>query len=148
MKGQVAIPETSEELEECLNDDGRLTDILTDGQFADFTQAYIKAAMGNTKAELAAQMREQMQLGTQQVLQDWEAQGMRPKPGAGATLNGRDARRDRAIANSQMRDASQQVDQAEAVQPGRHGRLRRRRGVQHQPRRVHPRRLRRRAQGA
>ena len=45
MKGQVAIPETSDELEELLNDNGRLTDILKEGQFSDFTQAYIKAAL-------------------------------------------------------------------------------------------------------
>ena len=123
MKGQVAIPETSDELEECLNDNGRLTDILKEGQFADFTQAYIKAAMGNTKAELAAQMREQMQLGTQQVLQDWEAQGMRPKPGAGAALSNRDARKAQAIANSRTDRPLAAGRQAEAVQPGRDGRL-------------------------
>jgi HK97 family phage major capsid protein len=121
MKGQVAIPETSEELEEALHDDGRMTEILAAGQFGDFTRAYVAKAMGDTKAELAAQMREQLQLGTQQVLQDWEQQGMRPKPGAGAMLNGRDARRDRAISNSQMRDASQQVAKQKLFNPSAMG---------------------------
>ena len=121
MKGQVAIPETSEQLEELLNDDSRLTDILAGGQFADFTQAYVRAAMGNSKAELGAQMREQMQLGTQQVLQDWEAQGMRPKPGAGAALNNRDARKARAVAKSQRSDASQQVDVQKLFNPAAMG---------------------------
>ena len=36
MKGQVAIPETSEGLEELLNDDGRITEILAAGQFGEF----------------------------------------------------------------------------------------------------------------
>jgi HK97 family phage major capsid protein len=113
MKGQVAIPETSEELEELLNDDGRLTGILKEGRFSDFTQAYIKAAMGNSKAELGAQMREQMQLGTQQVMQDWEAKGIRPKdgwrPGAGPALSVLDSRREAAIADSDLVNARRQA---------------------------------------
>jgi HK97 family phage major capsid protein len=121
MKGQVAIPETSEELEECLNDDGRLTDILAAGQFGEFTQKYISKSMGNSKAELAVQMREQLQLGTQQVLQDWEAQGMRPKPGAGQALNGRDARKGRSISNSRLGDASYQVDKQKLFNPAAMG---------------------------
>jgi HK97 family phage major capsid protein len=117
MKGQVAIPQTSDELEELLNDDNRLTGILKAGKFADFTQAYIKAAMGNTKAELAAQLREQSQLGLQQVMQDWEDQGIRPRngfrPGTTPGLTGRESRRAAAIARSSLRDAAGQADRHE-----------------------------------
>ena len=114
MKGQVAIPETSEELEELLNDDGRLTDVLKAGEFANFTQAYVKAAMGNTKAELAAQMREQMQFGMQQLMQDWQAQGIHPtgswQPGfGGQPVTGLEARKLRAIEESDIADARKQV---------------------------------------
>jgi HK97 family phage major capsid protein len=121
MKGQVAIPETSEGFEECLNDDGRMNEILAAGQFGEFTQAYIKASMGNSKAELAVQMREQLQLGTQQVLQDWEAQGMRPKPGAGQALNNRDARKGRSVANSRLSDPQQQVAKQKLFNPAAMG---------------------------
>jgi HK97 family phage major capsid protein len=121
MKGQVAIPETSEELEELLNDDARFTDLVATGQFADFTKQYIAKSLGNTKAELGAQMREQLQLGTQQVLQDWEVQGMRPKPGAGQALNARDTRRVHSIANSRMADAQYQVEKQKLFNPAAMG---------------------------
>lgn len=114
MKGQVAIPQTSDELEELLHDDDRLTGILKNGQFAQFTQEYIRAALGNSKAELGAQMREQMQLGTQQLMQDWEAQGLRPsgswRPGLGGQqVAGLEARKFRAIDESDLADAKRQV---------------------------------------
>jgi HK97 family phage major capsid protein len=114
MSGQVAIPESSEELEELLNDNGRLTDILKEGQFASFTQAYIKASMGNSKAELGAQMREQMQLGMQQFLQGLEGQGYGPKAGwrpsfGGAAATPLEARKERAINESDLANARRQV---------------------------------------
>ncbi len=78
MKGQVAIPETAEGLEELLNDDGRLGEVLAAGQFGELTKAYAEKAMGNTKAELGVQMREQLQVGMQSFLQVQAAQGFVP----------------------------------------------------------------------
>jgi HK97 family phage major capsid protein len=113
MTAQVAIPQDSAELEELLNDDTRLTGILKEGRLADFTKAYVQSAMGNSKAELAALMREQMQLGTQQVMQDWETKGIRPKdgwkPGAGRTLSVLDSRKERAIEESELVNAQRQL---------------------------------------
>ena len=106
MKGQVEIPQTSEELEELLHDDARLTDILKNGQFGELTQAYIAKAMANERAELGAQMREQMELGKQKILQDWAEQGITPANGfrpGGAPVSKRDARRAKAIAKAGRR---------------------------------------------
>jgi HK97 family phage major capsid protein len=110
MIGQVEIPQTSEEMEELLHDDGRLTDILKNGQFGELTKAYIAKSMENQRAELATQMREQLQTGQQAMLQEWAAQGMTPQNGfrpGGAPASSRDARRSRAIARAgrRMRDA-------------------------------------------
>lgn len=110
----VAIPETSEQLEELLNDDGRLSGILANGQFAQFTQAYIKAALGSSKAELGTQMREQMQLGMQQLQQGWAAEGYGPKAGwrpsfGGAAATPLEARKERAIAESDLANARKQA---------------------------------------
>ncbi len=107
MKGQVAIPETAEELEELLNDDGRLGEVLAAGQFGELTKAYAEKSLGNTKAELGVQMREQLQVGMQSFLQDQAAAGFVPK--GGPSLSGREARRAQAIAASARADASQQV---------------------------------------
>jgi HK97 family phage major capsid protein len=106
MKGQLEIPQTSEEFEEFLNDDARLTDVLKDGQFGDFTKAYVAKAMEDQRQELAAQMREQLATGKQQILQDWEAQGITPQNGfrpGGSGLSKRDARSARAIARARRR---------------------------------------------
>jgi HK97 family phage major capsid protein len=111
----VAIPQDSDELEELLHDNDRLTAILAAGEFGNFTQAYMRAALGNSKAELGAQMREQVQLGTQQLMQGWEAQGMRPtgswRPsfGGGQGLTGLDGRRLRAIEESDLANAQRMV---------------------------------------
>jgi HK97 family phage major capsid protein len=115
MKGQVEIPSTSEELEELLNDGGRMNDILVNGQFSDFTQAYMAKAMENSRAELAAQMREQLELGKQKILQDWEAQGLTPANGfrpGGVSVSKKDARRSQILARAQRRmpDAEYQAE--------------------------------------
>jgi HK97 family phage major capsid protein len=115
MKGQLEIPQTSEEFEELLHDDGRLTDVLKNGQFADFTQAYIAKAMEDQRQDLAAQMREQTELGKQQVLQAWAEQGMGPRDGfrpGGASVSKKDARRSQIIARAgrRMRDAEFQAE--------------------------------------
>lgn len=108
MKGQTAIPETSEELEELLNDNDRLVEVFQNGQFAELTRAYAAKALGSDKAELGAQMKEQLQLGLQDFYQSQEAQGFRP--GAGAPVSNRDARRARALARSRCPDAAYQAD--------------------------------------
>jgi HK97 family phage major capsid protein len=116
----IAIPETSEELEEFFHDDKRLTDVLKNGQFGDFTRAYIAAAMSNQRAELAAQMRDQLQTGQQQILQDWAAQGMTPASGfrpGGPAVSARDARRNRAVAKSRRADAEFQAEKQCAFNP-------------------------------
>jgi HK97 family phage major capsid protein len=112
MKGQTAIPETAEQMEELLNDDGRLAGLLTEpGKFGEFTQAYMVKAMESKKAELGQQMREEMQLGMQQFLQAQADGGYSPrgfKPGT-TQLTARDVRRDRAITRSRVADAKHQV---------------------------------------
>jgi HK97 family phage major capsid protein len=116
----IAIPETSDELEEFFHDDKRLTDVLKAGQFGDFTKAYIAAAMSNQRAELAAQMREQLQAGQQKILQDWAAQGMTPANGfrpGGPPVTARDARRSRAVAKSRRADAEFQAEKQCAFNP-------------------------------
>lgn len=115
MKGQVEIPQTSEELEELLHDDSRVTDLLTNGQWGDFTAQYIAKSMENQRAELGAQMREQMQLGQQQILQTWAEQGMTPQNGfrpGGSGVSNRDARRSKAVAKAgrRIRDADYLAD--------------------------------------
>jgi HK97 family phage major capsid protein len=113
MKGQVAIPESSEELEELLNDDGRLQDVLAAGQFSDFTKAYM-AQWTRKNDDMVAQFRDQMQIGMQQFLQEQEQQGARPAAGfrGGPALTGREARRARAVARSKLgaREAERQVE--------------------------------------
>ena len=81
MKGQVEIPQTSEEMEELLNDDGRMADVLKNGEFGDLTARLHRQGDGDQRQKLAAQMREQLQLGKQQVLQAWAEQGMAPQNG-------------------------------------------------------------------
>jgi HK97 family phage major capsid protein len=127
MKGQIEIPQTSEELEELLHDDGRLTDVLKNGQWGEFTQQYMAKAMENQRAELAVQMREQQQLGMQSFLQDQAAQGAIPsagfRPGAGAGLTGRDARMAKSIARAshRMPDAAWQAEKQHAFNPAADG---------------------------
>jgi HK97 family phage major capsid protein len=106
MKGQVEIPQTSEELEELLHDDGRMNDILRNGQFGELTAGYIAKAMADQRQELAAQMREQMETGKQSILQTWAEQGMTPANGfrpGGAAVSKRDARAQRLIAKAKRR---------------------------------------------
>jgi HK97 family phage major capsid protein len=106
MKGQLEIPQTSEELEELLHDDGRMNDILKNGQFGELTVGYIAKAMADQRQELAAQMREQLETGKPQIPQDWAEQGMTPASGfrpGGAAVSKRDARAQRLIAKAKRR---------------------------------------------
>jgi len=106
MKGQLEIPQTSEELEELLHDDGRMNDILKNGQFGELTAGYIAKAMADQRQELASQMREQLETGKQKILQDWAEQGMTPASGfrpGGTAVSKRDARAQRLIAKAKRR---------------------------------------------
>jgi HK97 family phage major capsid protein len=108
-----AIPDTSEGLEELLNDDKRLTGILKDGQFGEFTAAYIAKAMENERAQLAPQMREQLQLGIQSFLQDQAKDGYTPASGfrpGGPAIGNRAMRRARAVGRSRRPDAELQAE--------------------------------------
>jgi len=121
MKGQTAIPDTSEQLEEMLHDDGRMNDILANGQWAEFTQKYMTAAMENKRAELGAQMREGLQLGMQGFLQDQEAKGAVPaafRPG-GTPVSNQAARQMRIINRARRRlpDAEWQAEKQLAFSP-------------------------------
>lgn len=121
MKGQVEIPETSEELEELLNDDQRLEDILKNGQWAEFTTAYMARAMENKRAELGAQMREQLQLGMQDFLRAQAEGGYAPafRPGGTQAGNRRDRRMQAAIARARRKlpDAEWQAEKQCAFSP-------------------------------
>jgi HK97 family phage major capsid protein len=119
MKGQVAIPETAEELEELLNDDGRMGEIFAAGQLPEFNRQYMDKALAKKSADLVPQMREQMQLGMQSFLQDQAAQGFRPK--GGPALTGREARRAQAIARSNRPDAAAQVEKNQLFNPAAMG---------------------------
>jgi HK97 family phage major capsid protein len=114
MKGQVAIPETAEELEELLNDDRRIGEIMAAGQLAEFNKAYMDKALALKAAALAPQMREQQQADWADFLRGQAEQGYRPKdgyrPGMGAGVKGREARCNRAIARSRLGQPVAQVE--------------------------------------
>lgn len=117
MTAQVAIPQTSEELEECLNDARRMTDILKAGQFGAFTKEYIAKAMENERAELAAQMREGLQTGWQSWMQDHPDTVKGFRPGT-PPMDNRAARRARAVARSRRPDAEHQAERQCLFNPG------------------------------
>lgn len=74
----ITIPETSEELEELLNDGPKLTGILKDGQFGELVSAYTKKQMEARSGELAAQVREGAQLGMAEFLKTNREEGFIP----------------------------------------------------------------------
>lgn len=120
MKGQVAIPGTQEEFEELLNDDGRMAEVWDNGQFAELTSGYIANAMADQRANLAAEMKEQLALGKQQVLQAWADQGTTPANGfrpGGAPVSKKDARRSKAVARSRLANAELQAELQGAFNP-------------------------------
>lgn len=104
-----AVPETSEQLEEALNDDEQLTNIFAEGNFGEFTRRYMKA-WTSRNAEDVRQFKEQMQADWQDYVRDQaERNGARVPEGfrpGGAPAQGRGARRARAIAQSRIRDAA------------------------------------------
>lgn len=109
----VAIPETSEELEECLHDDNRMGEIFAAGQLSEFNRQYMVKALAKARSDLMPQMREQMQLGKQQFLQAQAEDGYAPaafKPGY--QPNRQDRRMAKAIARARRRlpDAEWQAE--------------------------------------
>lgn len=73
-----AIPTSSEELEDLLNDTSRMTDILKEGKLGEVTAAYTKAQMSARNEELTKQVREAAQLGMQQFLKANKEEGYAP----------------------------------------------------------------------
>lgn len=113
----VTIPETSEEMEECLHDKERIAAIFREGKLAEFNAAYMKKALENKRMELAAQWGEQAQLGLQSFLQEQANGGYFPsqfRPGAAPPANRRERRMQAAIARAatrgRLRDAAYQVE--------------------------------------
>lgn len=74
----ITIPETAEQLEELLNDTGRMTDIIKEGQLGDVVGAYTKKAMAARNGELASQIREGAQAGMAEFLRDSKDEGYAP----------------------------------------------------------------------
>lgn len=70
MSTATAIPTSSEELEDLLNDESRMSAILSEGRLGEVTAAYAKAAMGARNAELAKEVREAAAVGMQEFLRD------------------------------------------------------------------------------
>jgi HK97 family phage major capsid protein len=120
----IAIPETSEELEELLNDDGRMADIFAEGRLAEFNRAYMKKSLTKARADLVPQMREQMATGWQEFLRDQSEKGFRPQGGVGwhdgalhGLGSGLTARGARAVARSRRVDAAFQADKQQLFNP-------------------------------
>lgn len=122
----VTLPTSQEEFEEALNDKDRMKAVWSDGPegWQNFVRGYAKASLETAvgdPTELSLQMREQMQLGMQEFLQDQAAQGFRPRdgfrPGAGPGLTGREARKARAIMRSRRPDAAYQADKNKLFNP-------------------------------
>lgn len=110
-----AIPETSEQLEEALNNDEQLTNIFAEGNFGEFTRRYMQA-WTSKNAESVREFKERMQVDLQDFMKrQADVNGARPpegwRPGMGmAPVKGRGARRARAIARSRLRDAADLFD--------------------------------------
>lgn len=64
---KIVIPSAPAELEEMLNDKGRIEALMKDGQFPDFITAYARTVM-NKDADLSAQVREQTQLALAEMI--------------------------------------------------------------------------------
>src|ERR1700744_2188651 len=114
------LPTSQVEFEEALHDKDRMKAVWEDGPdgWADFCKGYAKASLETATGgptELAKQMSEAVQLGTQEFLRDQAAAGSRPSagwtPGAGVDLSSREGRKARAVARSRMKNAAQVVDE-------------------------------------
>lgn len=74
----IAIPETSEELEELLNDSTQLAAVSQEGQLGDFVAAYVRKRMEAKGGELATQIRAAAQTGIGEWLKDTRDEGFVP----------------------------------------------------------------------
>jgi HK97 family phage major capsid protein len=75
---KIAIPTSSEELQELLGDDAKMKDIWREGQFAELTKAYVTASAKKNGDEISQQMREQLQTGLTQMMRE-NGQNLVPK---------------------------------------------------------------------
>jgi HK97 family phage major capsid protein len=70
MSPTLTAPETSEQLEELLNDPKRVGDLIAAGKFAETIKAYAKHQLQARNGELAKQAKEAVQSGFQEFLRD------------------------------------------------------------------------------
>ena len=122
MTGQTAIPANSDELEELLNDDTRMTNIFAEGNFGEFTRAY-QSAWTAKNTEDVRQFKEQLQVDLQDFMRDQAnrngaraPEGFRPSMGL-VPAQGRGARRAQAVARSKVRDAAELFDKQGLFSP-------------------------------
>ena len=120
MKGQVAIPESSEELEELLHDDGRMSEVAGSPELlAEFTQKYqgawkaknalaIREMAEKQQADLQAFMKDQLDRHGARAPEGW-------RPAAAAGFGGQ--RRQQALAKSQLRNAAEQFERHNLFNP-------------------------------
>ena len=112
---QTAIPASSEELEELLNDDKRMENIFAEGNFGEFTRAY-QAAWASKNTEDVRAFKERLQLDYQNFMRDQAAKdGARGpeglEPGRVVDIaHGRGPRRARAIKRSRIANAADLFD--------------------------------------
>ena len=120
MKGQVAIPESSEELEELLHDDGRMGEVAGSPELlAEFTQKY-QGAWKAKNALAIREMAERQQVDMQKFMQEQsEKHGARApegwQPSGQAALGG--PRRQRALSRSRLRNAAAQFERHHLFNP-------------------------------
>jgi HK97 family phage major capsid protein len=114
----VTLPTSQAEFEEALHDKDRMKAVWSEGEqgWQDFVKGYAKASLetaAGDPTEIAKQMREAVQLGHQEFLQNQAAQGIVPRAGfrpGGSVMGGWDDRKARAVARSRRPDAGYQVD--------------------------------------
>ncbi|HEY5396201.1 MAG TPA: phage major capsid protein [Trebonia sp.] len=118
MKGQVAIPESSEELEELLHDDGRMGEIHDSGQLAEFTQKY-QGAWKAKNALTIREMAERQQVDMQAFMKDQaDKHGARaPEGWHPGTQAAAGSRRSRALSRSRLRNAAAQFERHHLFDP-------------------------------
>jgi HK97 family phage major capsid protein len=120
VKGQVAIPESSEELEELLHDDGRMGEVAGSPELlAEFTQKY-QGAWKAKNALAIREMAEKQQVDYQDFMREQaDKHGARApegyQPGAPAAFGG--SKRSRALAKSRLRNAAAQFERHHLFSP-------------------------------
>jgi HK97 family phage major capsid protein len=112
------MPETGDELEELFHDPARLSAAVEDGGVVGLVRNYAeKWAASKYGPEMQAQVQEQAQLGLQEFFQDQAErngalprEGFRPGMALDLVQGRRSPRRQRAVARSKMRNASELFD--------------------------------------